>query len=402
MQFIPDPSLHLAYCQNVHPADTWEAAFDNIQRFGLAVREQVAPDRPFGLGLRVSHAASLTLRDPGNLAAFKDFLARHDLYVFTINGFPYGPFHRKPVKEQAYAPDWRQPERRDYTLRLAAILAELLPPGVRGSISTVPGSYRAWIESEAHLGAMVEHLMDAVADLARRYESGGPEIHLGLEPEPDCFLETTADAIDFFRDAVPRYGIPYLVRRHGFSQADARAATGRHLGICFDTCHASVQFENPTDALAALHAEHIRISKVQISAALTVAPGQDRHAALDAYCDPVYLHQVRARAGHGIVSLGDLPDALRGDAHPDAEWRVHCHVPLDFEGDRSVGSTAVDLTPSCFAAALAAGAEHFEIETYTLDVLPAALRAQGPVAAIVAEYQWVLPRLKAAAAEMRL
>jgi hypothetical protein len=33
------------------------------------------------------------------LEELREFLARNDLYVFTINGFPYGKFHGARVKE---------------------------------------------------------------------------------------------------------------------------------------------------------------------------------------------------------------------------------------------------------------------------------------------------------------
>ena len=39
------------------------------------------------------------------------FLQEHGLYVFTLNGFPYGPFHQQPVKALVHAPDWRDEER---------------------------------------------------------------------------------------------------------------------------------------------------------------------------------------------------------------------------------------------------------------------------------------------------
>ena len=61
--------------------------------------------------------------------------------MFTINGFPHGTFHGQPVKADVHAPDWRSEERVAYTLRLAEILAALLPDGVDGTISTSPLSY---------------------------------------------------------------------------------------------------------------------------------------------------------------------------------------------------------------------------------------------------------------------
>ena len=84
------------------------------------------------------------LRDPEKRAALKRFLAEGNYYVFTINGFPYGAFHGRKVKEDAYRPDWSEPERLAYTDHLAGILAELLPAGQQGSVSTVPCTFKPW------------------------------------------------------------------------------------------------------------------------------------------------------------------------------------------------------------------------------------------------------------------
>ncbi len=392
-----DAPLHLTYCLNVHAGETWETCFENIKTKASEVRRQVAPDVPFGLGLRVGHAASRTLAQPEALAYFKAFLDANNLYVFTVNGFPYGPFHGTPVKERVYAPDWRTPERLDYTRQLADILCALLPPGVDGSISTVPGSYKAWITSDADVEAMVANLMVVVDHLAMLHAKTGRELHLGLEPEPDCFIETTAETVAFFTQTLPRWGYPALAHRRGCTRAAAAALVQRHLGVCFDTCHLLVQFEDIAASLAALTAHAVRISKVQVSAALHARCDAATRAALGAFCDPVYLHQVRGQQSDGsVVPRGDLDQALAAPDPGDATWRVHCHVPLYFEGDASITSTADALTPAFFDNAIAAGATHFEIETYTFDVLPAPLRALGITASIAREFQWVTARLPVA------
>jgi sugar phosphate isomerase/epimerase len=387
------PSLHLAYCQNVHTGETWRAAFDNIRRYALEVRDAIAPGQEFGLGLRLSAEAARTLAEPGERDAFRSFLERNGLYVFTVNGFPYGAFHGTRIKEQVYAPDWKTPERLAYTIRLADILAGLLPEGVAGSISTVPGSYGTWIQTDADETSVTQNLMRAVEHLVRVQDETGHEIHLGLEPEPDCYLENTDDAIRFFESVIPRHGVPFLATRLGCGRARAREAVRRHLGLCFDTCHALVQFENPVHALERLASHAIRISKVQVSAALHAPTGPERCQALAAFTNPVYLHQVRARTANGVTKLGDLAEALTRDDGDNGEWRVHCHVPLYFEGDDVIQSTAFALTPACFRAAILAGARHFEMETYTFDVLPASLRARAVSQSVIEEYRWFLPCL---------
>ena len=389
------PQLHLAYCLNVHPGETWAENIETIRTSVPDVRKRVGRREPFGLGLRLSNEASVTLTNPVELARFSDFLTHHDLYVFTINGFPYGRFHGESVKENVYAPDWRTDERRDYTIRLADILAHLLPSGVSGSISTVPGSYKAWIKSDSDIDAMVRNLVSVVAHLAAIREVSGCEIHIGLEPEPDCFIETSQEAVSFLAEELPQRGAALLAAARDCTEAGARVLLQRHLGICFDACHQLVQFEDPVDSIEMLHSHGIRISKVQVSAALKTRCDESARALLSPFCDPVYLHQVRATADGSVFARGDLADALAAPLPAtDEEWRVHCHVPLYFEGSGSLRSTADALSPEFFRACAAAGTRHFEIETYTFEVLPEPLRAAGLTASIANEYLWLLPRLE--------
>ena len=53
-------SLHLTYCLNIHPGETWAENLAAIRAHAVAVKARVAPDRPFGLGLRLSRAAAET------------------------------------------------------------------------------------------------------------------------------------------------------------------------------------------------------------------------------------------------------------------------------------------------------------------------------------------------------
>ena len=132
------------------------------------------------------------------LDELRAFLRAHDLYVFTINGFPYGPFHGRPVKEQVYLPDWLDPERLAYTDRLADILAALVPEGVEGTISTVPGAFAPRVHGDADQARMARAMLDHVAHLVRIRRDTGRRMALALEPEPCCFLETISETVVFF------------------------------------------------------------------------------------------------------------------------------------------------------------------------------------------------------------
>lgn len=392
------PPLHLTYCLNIHPGESWAENLAAIREKVTAVKARVAPDEWFGLGLRIAHQAAEELTASADLRA--EALAlfhEHQLYPFSINGFPYGRFHAGPVKENVYAPDWRTPERLHYTIQLADLLAGWLPEGIDGSISTVPGSFKPWITTEADTEKMVDHLAAVVAHLVALREDTGREIHLGLEPEPDCFLETTDETVAFFEDTLFTAGAAEVARLLKCYRSDAEAMVRRHLGVCFDTCHVALQFEDPAASLRAYRDAGIRISKVQLSAALQAAATPETCAALAPFAEPVYLHQVKGHAASGAqFAWFDLPTALEeipGFTDLD-EVRVHFHVPLFFTGNGPIGSTAGTLTPEFFQELRAGACPHLEIETYTFDVLPPEVHPGEIVESIAHEYAWVLGRLR--------
>jgi hypothetical protein len=146
--------LHLAYCTNIHRGESWAQTFDTLQQYTLAVRDRVSKGKPYAIGLRLGADAARELSDAATLTEFRRWLDRENCYVFTINGFPYGKFHGTRVKEQVYQPDWTTNERVDYTNLLFDLLAQIVPEGVEGSVSTVPGSFKEFITSQAQVDAL--------------------------------------------------------------------------------------------------------------------------------------------------------------------------------------------------------------------------------------------------------
>ncbi len=388
---------HLTYCLNIHPGESWEDVKAAVTRYATAVKQLLSPDAPFGLGLRLSAGAVEELRRSGGAAAWRDWLTEHGLYVFSVNGFPYGAFHSVPVKTGVYLPDWRMPERLNYTLRLAELLAELLPEGQDGSISTVPGSYKAWLNGVEDQRRIAGQLAAAAAALAALERRTGREIHLGLEPEPDCMLETTGETARFFSERLIPDGSPVVGALMDCAMPEAERLLRRHVGVCVDTCHLAIQGEELSASLESLQNAGIRLSKLQLSAALKIT-GPARAAELAPFADQVYLHQVKAwdAAGerHAYADLPEYLAACRNGTAPGGEARVHAHVPLDWRGGGTIRTTADALTAGLRDHVRRLEHPHLEVETYTFSVLPAALRARPVEQSLAAELRYALAWLR--------
>ncbi|MEX0746299.1 MAG: metabolite traffic protein EboE [Phycisphaeraceae bacterium] len=386
---------HLTYCTNIHAGEPLAEVMAGLARHLPAIKSAVAADRPLGVGLRLGHQAAEGLRDPAALAELKRFLAEGGYYVFTLNGFPYGAFHGRAVKEDAYKPDWSDPARLAYTDHLADLLSALLPSGQEGSVSTVPCTFKPW--AEGRMDAITEHLIRHVAHLVGIAKKTGQSIALALEPEPYCHLETIDETVAFFNERLfARDGIARLAALTGLGAAEAEAAMRRHIGVCYDVCHAAVEFEDPQASIALLRANGIRIAKLQLSSALKVASLDAQSARhLAAFAEPVYLHQVVQKSNGTLRRFVDLPQALaEAGRAAGAEWRVHFHVPVFREQMTHFGTTQAFLAEILGLHRAEPISPHLEVETYTWDVLPEAYRNVDLSTAIARELNWVKGQLE--------
>lgn len=396
---------HLTYCTNIHPGENWAAHFAQLQQHIPAIKARVSPEKPFGIGLRLSNTASLELSKEPALNAFKAWLKEHDCYVFTMNGFPYGGFHHTVVKDQVHTPDWTTPERVTYTMRLFRILAALLPDGVEGGISTSPLSYKLWhVRCETERDAIMENatlnMLQIVQQLIGIHRSGGPFMHLDVEPEPDGMLENSAEYVRWFFDYLLPAAIPMLVDKFGFTEEEAAEKVKAHIQLCYDVCHFALVYESPAAVLETMRQYGLRIGKLQISAALkAILPeaGIEREAIVNAFRtfnEPTYLHQVIARTATGYLHYPDLPEAI-SDADNTAvkEWRSHFHVPVFIGQYGLLSSTQTDIREVLQLQVKQPFTPHLEIETYTWDVLPADLKLPMDQS-VSREMEWVLQQLE--------
>ncbi|MEF3402747.1 metabolite traffic protein EboE [Agromyces sp. CCNWLW203] len=368
--------MELSYCTNVHPAEDLEGVLEQLDAFAGPVRERAGLDR-LGVGLWLPAELALRLASSeADRERLRERLDANGLELRTINAFPYSAFHADVVKLDVYRPDWTDPRRAAFTLDCARVLAELLPAGASGSISTLPLGWRdLWTAADD--ARATEALARVSRELRALREETGRTIRLAIEPEPGCTLDTVDDVVRWLEPRV------------------AEGIDPEFIGICLDTCHLAVSFADPVAAVRQIADAGLRVVKVQASAALHVEhPGDPANReAVAAFVEQRYLHQTRELSADGtVLAVDDLPDAL-AELPADGPWRVHFHVPLHLAPSAPISATTEVLRAAVAAVrGIPHGDEaHLDVETYTWSVLPGGV--DDLVAGIAAEVRWAADEL---------
>jgi len=359
--------IWLCYSMNVHPGEGLDDVLRALEETVVPLRDRLGVEGPFAVGLRLANRACVECEARADELA--ELLQRHDLRAVTVNAFPYGDFHSASVKADVYRPDWTEARRAVYTLRAAVVLAALNERGAEVSVSTVPLGFKA---HNPPLNAVTGRLLEMVNMLQAVERKSGVIVKCALEPEPFCMLETARETVDYWRDHL----MPAARAAHGRGAEDL---VRRYLGVCLDTCHHAVRWEDCAEALDLYREAGIPVPKIQLSCALE-APSTRELAPFD---EPRYLHQVVAQGGE---DRADLPG-------PDIEGPVRCHfhVPVHKEKVASVRTTRDEMVRGLRHAQKTGATKCLEIETYTWDVLP--LKEGDLLDSLEAEYRFVLSQL---------
>ena len=387
---------HLTYSTLVHPGDTWPEMWNSLKTYVPQVKKRFCPDKPFGVSLRLSNAsADALVSSPAERAKLKSFLTDNDLYLYTVNAFPFGPFKNQVVKEQVYEPDWRGEERARYTMHVDDILADVGAPNVNPSIQSPPLGFKPRVTGPDVVEAYAANIRRLAVHLHRLRERTGRTVTLAVEPEPYCFLETTDETVDFFTRVLrSEQSLTALGRDLGTNAEEARTILRRHVGTVYDICHQAVEFENIGVSLQKLVDNDVPVFKLQEAAAMQVPKVTPAAVAeLRKWADSVYLTQTIQMKDGKLTRFLNLEDAIAAyekDPAGDREWRIHFHVPVFLE---TLGEH-FRTTRFAIAEALAFHRKNplsaqLEIETYTWDVLPAHLKTGDIVDYVTLELEWV-------------
>ena len=389
---------HLTYSTLVHASDNWDQLWASVQTYLPAVKARMAPHEKFGVCLRTSApSAALLSAEPAKRATLKQFFADQDLYLYTANAFVYGVFKRQVIKEEVYEPDWRSPERREYTKQVADLLADLAPAGINPSIQTAPLGFKPRVTGPDVVEAYTANVIDVVRHLIELEKKTGKVVTLGLEPEPRCYLETTDETIAYFQAHLfsPQTA-ERLAKAAGIHAADAAAAMRKHTGVVFDIGHQAVGYEDIPVSLHKLVEAGVPIVKLQEAAAVYMPEVTQKTVdALQAFAKTIYLSQTCQKKDGKTTWFLNLEDAFEAFAKDPGprEWRTHFHVPVFLTDLGAFGTTRFALEQALAVHKKTPLSTHLEIETYTWDVLPSHLKTGDIVDYVCRELDWVKGQL---------
>lgn len=389
---------HLTYSTLVHPGDTWPDMKNSLITYVPEVKKRFSPDAPMGVSLRLANATvEELLAKPEERVWLKRFLQDNQLYIFTVNAFPYGPFKGEIVKEKVYEPDWSTDARTQYTMHIADILAEVTDQSIEPTIQTAPLAYRPKVINSEYIDLFNENIYRVIAHLMNLEKSSGHRVKLAVEPEPFCFLETIPETVEWFKNKI--YSLTAAEKISKFSGqplSEVFGATRRYLGVVLDICHQSVEFENIIDDINLLSNAGIPIFKLQEAAALRVDNVTPEIVEeLKKYTGTIYLSQTTELRNGVITRFLNLEDAIASwENEPGPrEWRTHFHVPVFLKDLGPFQTTRSGIDDALQVHARTPLSNHLEIETYTWDVLPEHLKSGDITEYVVRELEYVRDEL---------
>ena len=389
---------HLTYSTLVHPGDDWAQMWDSLVTYVPKVKERWAKNHRFGVSLRLSAASASTLaKSQAERDKLKKFLNDNNMYLYTVNAFPYGPFKGTIVKEQVYEPDWRSEERTTYTKNVADVLADISPDDVSPSIQSAPLGFKPRVTGPDVVDSFTDHVIRVCAHLVDVEARTGRVVTLALEPEPYCFLETTDETVEYFTKHIySGKSAEKLAKLARMPISEAHVALRRHVGIVFDICHQAVEFEDIGACLQKLVAAGIPIFKLQEAAALHVPEVTQKIVdVLKNYSKTIYLTQTVEKKDGKLTRFLNLEDAFAAwEKNPGPrEWRTHFHVPVFLEDLGPFRTTRFAIEDALRFHKAKPLSRQLEIETYTWDVLPDNLKTGDIVDYVCRELDWVKGQL---------
>jgi len=329
----------VGYSTNVHPGDSLDELWASLED-AEAVRRLVDPERPLPVELRLSLPVTRALAADARLTdRLAKTLGDKGLRAVSVSAFSPLPFHGTPVKENAYLPRWDAEERVVFSQQVADVLAVFGPPDAPLlSFSTLAGILKHHVTSPGTDAVVARNMARVALHCHRVAQRTGRKMVMALEPEPGLSYETTDEVIAYFTGPLDRAFADVL--RGAAGSAERAVALGRDLiGVNYDYCHQSIEYEDNPTSLRRLADAGIRLYKSHAANAMRVTdPLNNPRAwrALEPFAESIFPHQVIGAdaAGRRAFFCMDLPYVFTPEGRRELETRgvreirIHYHVPV--------------------------------------------------------------------------
>jgi len=381
----------LTYCSNIFKENNWKTLFNKLNTYINSLKKY---NKPIGLSLCISNKLSNEIKKEKNISTIKNWLEEKNVYLSSINGFVYKTFHKKNIKDKIHYPDWTSKKKLNYTTNLITILRNLITKNKTGSISSSPLSYAPWIKKKNHDYILFKSSKNIAIIIKNLICSTNKNIiHIDIEPEPDCIINDSTTFINFYNKWLIPIAVKYLNDNLNFSKKKAIIYIKKHIRLCYDICHFSVNFENHKKIIHSINKNNIKIGKVQISSAMEIKiPTQNTKKAyiindLKNVIKSPFLHQTTEKINKKLIKYKDIKYALKNfENKNNSILRIHCHTPLYKKNIKNIGTTQNETKNALIDLLNEKHIKHIEIETYTHKLIS----NEKQLNSIIKEYNWVI------------
>lgn len=364
---------HITYCSNIFHEKSTQKLLFKLMEYVSFIRTNLKKKK-FGLGLCLSNNILKNLSKKKNLKYLNEWMQKNNLYISSINGFVYTNFHQKNIKEKIYYPDWSTKKRFNYTKNIIEFIKKNETKINDISISTSPVSFKKWVKKHDQKYILFYSSISFVKLLKVMIiikNNTHKHIHLDIEPEPACLIESIKDFIDFYFEWVKKNANYYL--KNTYPRINYH--TKQHINLCYDICHFSVNYEKHEDVIKIIKEKKIKIGKVQISSAIEIASDKNNlinlKKELKFLTTSQFLHQnTTIDVNNNIVNKNTDIEILLNSNFLNTKTRIHCHMPIYLDTYKEKLNTTQKDTKNALTHIMRyLNVKHLELESYTYDMI---------------------------------
>ncbi|HIH2762444.1 MAG TPA: metabolite traffic protein EboE [Candidatus Azoamicus sp. MARI] len=376
----------ITYCSNIFKNNNVLDLFYNLNKYKKELKGYK------NISICLSNKIIKEINDKRNIEKILNWTKINKKNIPLINGFVYKNFHQKLIKEKIYYPDWTKKERLNFTKNIIFFAQKLNKKSKICGISTLPITYNIWIKKNIkyNLKKTINYFFDILNILMQIKKYKNILIHIDIEPEPFCFLESCKDFIYFFK----LWLMPGLKKKiKTYFNINTREATkiiAKHLNLCFDTCHSAVMFENEKKSLDLIRQLKIKIGRVQVSSAIKIKNINNKNFThLTFLKKSPFLHQSLIKMKNlTFIKTNDFKNIKIINNNLIKEIRIHCHVPIYIKKIlKYFETTQKELKNSLINIIKHNDTRNLEIETYTYNILYK--KKNNKIKSMIKEYNWI-------------